>query len=66
MNKAFEPFLGHFLWVFINDFGVYNDKISHFTKLELFFQRLGGSRMILSLEKTTIGFLEGKIVGHIM
>jgi len=66
MNKVFEPFLGLFLWVFIDDFGVYSDKISHFTKLELVFQRLDGLKVILSFENTTIGFLEGKIVGHIV
>jgi hypothetical protein len=66
MNKVFEPFLGLFLGVFIDDFGVYSDEISHLTKLELVFQCLDGSRMILSLEKTTISFLEGKIVEHIV
>jgi hypothetical protein len=35
MNKVFEPFLDLFLWVFIDDFGVYNDRVSHLTKLEL-------------------------------
>jgi hypothetical protein len=66
MNKAFEPFLGLFLRVFINDFGVYSDRASHFTKLELVFQRLDDSGMTLSPEKTTIGFSEGKMVGHIV
>ncbi len=37
MNKGFEPFLGLFLRVFIEDFGVYSDKASHLTKLELVF-----------------------------
>jgi hypothetical protein len=66
MNKVFDPFLGLFLWVFIDDFGVYSDKASHLTKLELVFQHLDSSGMTLSLEKTTIGFLEGKMVGHIV
>jgi len=56
LNKVFEPLLGLFLRVFINNFKVYNDKASHLTKLELVFQHLDGSRMILNLEKTTIGF----------
>jgi hypothetical protein len=40
MNKVFEPFLGLFLQVFIDDFGVYSDRASHLAKLELVFQRL--------------------------
>jgi hypothetical protein len=64
MNKVFEPFLGLFLLVFIDDFGVYSDRASHLTKLELIFQRFDGSRMILNLEKTTIRFSKGKMIGH--
>jgi hypothetical protein len=66
MNKVFEPFLGLFLQVFIDDFGVYSDRASHLAKLELVFQRLDGSGVILSPEKTMIGFSEGKMVGHIV
>ncbi len=66
MNKVFEPFLGLFLWIFIDNFGVYSDRAFHLTKLELVFQRLDGSRVTLSLEKTTIGFSERKMVGHIV
>jgi hypothetical protein len=33
MNKVFEPFLGLFLRVFIDDFGVYNDRAFHLTNL---------------------------------
>jgi hypothetical protein len=56
MNKVFEPFLGLFVRVFIDDFGVYSDRTFHLTKLELIFQCLDGSGMTLNLEKTTIGF----------
>jgi hypothetical protein len=66
MNKIFEPFLGLFLRVFINDFGIYSDRVFHLTKLELIFQRLDGLRMTLSLEKITISFSKGKMVGHIL
>jgi hypothetical protein len=66
MNKVFDPFLGLFLWVFNGDFGVYSDRASHLAKLELVFQRLNSSRVTLSLEKTTIGFSKGKMVGHIV
>jgi len=59
MNKVFEPFLGLFLQVFIDDFRVYNDRAFHLTKLELVFQCLDGLGVTLSLEKTTIGFQKG-------
>jgi hypothetical protein len=66
MNKVFDPFLGLFLWVFIDDFGVYSDRASHLAKLELIVQRLDSSGVILSTKKITIGFSEGKMVGHIV
>jgi len=66
MNKVFDPFLGFFLRVFIDNFGVYSDRAFHLVKLELVFQRLDSSGMTLNLEKTTIGFSEGKMVGHIV
>jgi hypothetical protein len=66
MNKVFDPFLGLFLWVFIDDFGVYSDRPSHLAKFELVFQRLDSSGVTLNLERTTIGFSEGKMVGHIV
>jgi hypothetical protein len=66
MNKVFDPFLGFFLRVFIDNFGVYSDRAFHLVKLELVFQRSDSSGMTLNLEKTTIGFSEGKMVGHIV
>jgi hypothetical protein len=56
MNKVFEPFLGLFLRVFIDDFGVYSDRASHLTKLELIFQHLHGSRTTLSPKKPQFVF----------
>jgi hypothetical protein len=49
MNKVFDPFLGLFLRVFIDDFGVYNNRASHLAKLELVFQRLDASGVTLLL-----------------
>jgi hypothetical protein len=66
MNKVFDPFLGLFLRVFINDFGVYTDRASHLAKLELVFQLLDNSGVTLSSKKTTISFSKGKMVGHIV
>jgi hypothetical protein len=66
MNKVFEPFLGIFLQIFIDDFGINIDRTSHLTKLELIFQCLDGSRMTLNPKKTIIGFSEWKMVEHIV
>jgi len=66
MNKVFDPFLGLFLRVFIDDFGIYSDRTSHLAKLELIFQCLDSLGVTLSPEETTIGFSEGKMVGHIV
>jgi hypothetical protein len=66
MNKVFKPFLGLFLQVFIDDFRVYSDRASHLANLELVFQHLDGVRVTLSLEKITIGFSKGKMVGPIV
>jgi len=66
MNKVFDPFLGLFLWVFIDNFRVYSDRASHLVKLELVFQRLDGSGVTLNPKKTTIGFSEGMMVRRIV
>ncbi len=58
-------------WAFFYGFSLttlefYSDRAFHLAKFELVFQRLDSSGVILSLEKTTIGFSEGKMVGHIV
>ncbi len=60
MNKVFDPFFGLFLWVFIDDFGVCNDRASQLAKLELVFQCLDSSGVTLSPKKTTISFQKGR------
>lgn len=40
MNKVLEPYLGHFVQVFMDDFGIYGDRASHLEKLEKVFERL--------------------------
>jgi len=66
MNKVFDPFLGLFLWVFIDNFGVYSDRASHLAKFELVFQRLDSSEMTLSPKKPQLVFQKWKMVGHIV
>ncbi len=41
-------------------------ELSHIAKLELVFQCLLDLGVTLNLEKTTIGFSEGRMVGHIV
>lgn len=40
MNKVMEPYLGHFVRMFIDAFGIYVDRASHLEKLEKVFERL--------------------------
>ena len=40
MNKIFEPYLGHIVRGFIDDFGIYGDRTLHLKKLKNIFNRL--------------------------
>ena len=40
MNKVLKPYLWHFVIVFMNNFGVYENRTSHLKKLEKIFERL--------------------------
>jgi hypothetical protein len=53
MKKTFELLLSLFLWIFIDDFEVYNDRTSHLDKLKLLFSCVDD-------------FLEGKTINHIV
>lgn len=66
MNKILAPFLGHFVRVFMDDFGIYGDRASHLEKLEKVFERLDEAEITLSAEKTKIGFPSGRLVDHIV
>ena len=66
MNKVLEPYLGHFVRVFMDVFEIYGDKTSHLEKLEKVFERLDEPGIILSAEKRKIGFSSGRLVGHIV
>ena len=66
MNKILEPLLGHFVRVFIDDFGDYSDRASHLKRLKKVFESLDEAGITLSVEKTKIGFTYGRLVGHIV
>ena len=55
MNKILEPFLGHFVRVFMDDFEIYGDRASYSEKLEKDFERLDEARITLNAKKTKIG-----------
>ena len=66
MNKVLEPYLGHFVRVFIDNFWIYWDRASHSEKLEKILERLVKSEFTLNAEKIEIGYLSGHLVGHIV
>lgn len=52
-KTTFELLLSFFLWVFIDDFEVHNNRTSHLAKLELLFSCVNN-------------FLKGKMINHIV
>ena len=40
MNKVLVLYLGHFVGVYMDDFGIYGDRASHLEKLEKIFEHL--------------------------
>lgn len=66
MNKVLEPYLGHFVRVFMDDFEIYEDRASHLEKLEKVFERFDESNITLSAKKTKIGILSSRLMGHIV
>ena len=66
MNKVLELYLGHFVRVFMDDFGIYADSASYLEKLEKVFERLDESEITLSAEKIKNRFSSGRLVGHIV
>jgi hypothetical protein len=62
MKKELKPYLGHFVRVFMDDFGVYKSQTNHFVKLEKKFQRFDEIGVILSTKKTRVAFSSRKVV----
>ena len=50
----------------MDDFGFYDDQASYLEKLEKVFEHLDEAKITLSAEKTKIGFIFGRLVGHIV
>lgn len=65
MKKELKPYLGHFVRVFMNDFGVYKNQTNHFMKLEKIFQRFDEIGVRLSTKKTRVAFSSRKVVEYI-
>lgn len=66
MNKVLEPYLRHFLRVFMDEIGIYGDMASSLEKLEKVFERLDELGITLRAKKTKIGFSSRRLVGHIV
>ena len=66
INKVLEPYLRHFVRVFMDDFEIYGDRASHSEKLEKVFEYLDESEITLSVEKTKVKFSSGRLVGLIV
>jgi hypothetical protein len=64
--KAFGPYIGRFIRVFLDDFAVYSDRSLHISHVQVSFQRLAEHRCSLSPEKYKLGFKEGPLLGHIV
>lgn len=64
--KIFGPYIGQFIRVYLDDFAVYGDRISHVIQVKAAFQKLREHGCSLSPEKCKIGFEEGPLLGHIV
>jgi hypothetical protein len=64
--KVFGPYIGKFIWVFLDNFAVYGNRKLHLSHVRTDFQRLAEHRCSLSPEKCKLGFEEGPLLGHIV
>ena len=66
MNRVFEPFIGHFVRVFLDDFCVYGRRIDHFAQVEKVFERLDMAHASLNPAKCRFGCTQGVLLGHVV
>ena len=64
--KTFEPYLTHFMRIFVNDFLVFGDNKYHLEYLKKCLERCRMSRMALNPYKCAIAVQRGKLLGHII
>ena len=66
VNKAFRDFIGDFMKLFLDDFSVYSDIISHLVKLRKCFEKCREYGISLNPEKCLLLVFSGIILGHIV
>lgn len=66
MNKVFEPYLGKFIRVFMDDIGCYSSRAEHLSKLSLCFQRLNEEGGQLNPKKCRFAQPRINLLGHVV
>ena len=66
VNKAFRDFIGDFMKLFLDDFSVYSDIISHLVKLRKCFEKCREYGISLNPDKCLLLVFSGIILGHIV
>ncbi|KAH9329238.1 hypothetical protein KI387_001346, partial [Taxus chinensis] len=63
MNRVFEPYIGTFIRVFLDDFCIDGSKLAHLHQMETSFQRLDEAQASLNPTKCVF---EGVLLGHVV
>ncbi|KAH9313472.1 hypothetical protein KI387_044591, partial [Taxus chinensis] len=66
MNRVFEPYIGNFIRVFLDDFCIYGSKMDHLHQMETTFQRLDEAQASLNPTKCVFGCSKGVLLGHVV
>ncbi|KAH9319034.1 hypothetical protein KI387_020803 [Taxus chinensis] len=66
MNRVFEPYIGTFIRVFLDDFCIYESKLDHLHQMETTFQRLDEVQASLNPTKCVFGCSKGVLLGHVV
>ena len=66
MNRVFEPYIGNFIRVFLDDFCIYGSKLDHLHQMETAFQRLDEAQASLNPTKCVFGCSKGVLLGHVV
>ncbi|KAH9297584.1 hypothetical protein KI387_029266, partial [Taxus chinensis] len=62
----FEPYIGNFIRVFLDDFYIYGSKMDHLHQMETTFQRLDEAQASLNPKKCVFGCSKGVLLGHVV
>ena len=65
-TKVFEPFIGKFIRVYLDDFEIYGTRMNHIQHVQVAFQRLSKFQCSLSPERCCLGFEKEALLGHVV